>query len=71
MMNMLHYARVHDIKNIDLFSDIYVKYEEQIHKAIEENIKKFTESEQFQKNGFSRTELCNILIKTLADVIKK
>ena len=39
MMNMLHYAKVHDIKDIGKFSDLIVNHEEKLLNVIREAIK--------------------------------
>lgn len=63
MMNMLHYAKVHDIKNVGKFCDLIVSQD-----VLQEKL--YKELEEFSKanNGmYSRQDMLNCLFKLIAD----
>ena len=62
MKNMLHYAKVHDIQNIEKFSDIWVAYGEDIIKAISDEYDKWIK----ENKVFSINELATMVCKVLS-----
>ena len=64
MMNMLHYAKVHDIKNVGKFCDMWVAYEEVLNKAIREGIDNWVK----EKGNYSTNELSIIVCKALSEI---
>ncbi len=63
MMNMLHYAKVHDIKNVGKFCDLITSadvLQEKLYKAVDDFAKN-------NNNSYSRQDIVNILLKLIAD----
>jgi hypothetical protein len=61
-MNMIHYAKVHDIKNVGKFCDLVANSEilsEKLHDGVQEWIK--------THGGYSHQDIINILLKLIAD----
>lgn len=64
MMNMIHYAKVHDIKNIGKFSDIYSNFGEKIQTEIHKSISDFRD----KKDAPTISDLANIVCKVLSEL---
>ncbi len=61
MMNMIHYAKVHDIKDISSFCDIFVKYESKILEKLQIEIDIF-------KNSYTVSDLAMIMLKIMSEL---
>lgn len=59
MMSMLHYAKVHDIKNVGRFCDLYVAHYDKINDAVEKAVR---------KGEFSVSDLTKQIISELSNI---
>lgn len=61
MMNMLHYAKVHDIRNVDNFCNLFVAHEKEIAEAVEKAIR---------QGGYSIRDITNTILTELSNIEK-
>lgn len=64
MMNMLHYAKVHQIENVGKFCDFWVKHEEVLNKEISKNINEWIK----ENKSYSINDLIILVCKTLSNI---
>ena len=62
MMNMIHYAKVYDIKNVGKFCDL-VSSSEVLSQKLHEGVKEWVETH----GSYSWQDIVNILLKLIAD----
>ena len=65
MMNMLHYAKVHDIKNVGKFCDIWAANEDVLNTKIREGIDNWMK----EKGNYTTNELSIIVCKALSEIL--
>lgn len=64
MMNMLHYAKVHQIENVGKFCDFWAKHEEVLTKEISKNIDEWIK----EKKSYSINDLSILVCKALSNI---
>ena len=64
MMNMLHYAKVHQIENVGKFCDFWVKHEEVLTKEISKSIDEWIK----EKKSYSINDLSILVCKALSNI---
>lgn len=67
MMNMLSYAKLHDIKNINKWSDLEINFGDELREKLNQEIESWIQKEK----RYSLQDLTNIVFKVISEFENK